>query len=193
MSPTDRALILDVDGVVSQVKGHTAFGDDIEAGHVFGPVLVSPAMCRRLDELAHGPEIECAWLTSWSREMRQAMNPFPGPDWPDVPPAGGLDNDGGWWKWNALWAWLLLRPQLTRLAWCDDYLTDEYLAEVEPKTHPQATGHHSTRIGDPTLYGPAAIRADLATRGIAALLVAPRTDRGLTPEHIQRLERFLTQ
>ncbi len=69
-----RALIVDVDGVISPVHGHTAWGDDVVAGHVFGPVLVSPAMCARLDQIAASPNLLCGWLTSWSVEMRTAMN-----------------------------------------------------------------------------------------------------------------------
>ena len=52
-----RALVVDVDGVVSPVHGHTAWGDDVVAGHVFGPVRVSPAMCARLDEIAELPNL----------------------------------------------------------------------------------------------------------------------------------------
>jgi hypothetical protein len=36
------------------------------------------------------------------------------------------------------------------------------------------------------------IRAALAQRGIAALLLAPRTSVGLTPREMDALERFLS-
>lgn len=55
MTSATKALVLDVDGVVSPVFGHTAWGDDIVAGHLFGPVFVSPTMCQPLDRLAAHP------------------------------------------------------------------------------------------------------------------------------------------
>lgn len=192
MSTPDRALILDVDGVVSPVHGHTAWGDDEVAGRVFGPVVVSPAMCRRLDELARDPGIESAWLTSWSHEMRRAIKPLPGADWPEVARVGGLDDDEvSWWKWHALRAWLNPRPQLTRLAWCDDHLTEDHLADLEFTTRPPAAANHTAHDRAPVLYGPSAIRAHLAARGITSLLIAPQTDQGLTPQDLTRLAGFL--
>ena len=79
MPPPGKALIVDIDGVVSPVHGRTAWGDDVTAGNVFGPVLVSPGLCARLDDLAQTPGLSCWWLTSWSVKMRAAMRPFPGP------------------------------------------------------------------------------------------------------------------
>jgi hypothetical protein len=38
-----RAMIVDVDGVISPVHGLTEWGDDVVAGNVFGPVLVPRA------------------------------------------------------------------------------------------------------------------------------------------------------
>jgi hypothetical protein len=70
-------VVVDVDGVVSLVHGTTRWSDDVVAGHVFGPVHVSPAMNAHLDGLTQVPGVQCRWLTSWSREMRD-MDPFPG-------------------------------------------------------------------------------------------------------------------
>ena len=78
-----RALIVDIDGVVSPVHGETAWGDDTGAGHAFGPIAVSRAMCARLDALAETDDLSCWWLTScgvrslgrgWTRSRRGLGN-----------------------------------------------------------------------------------------------------------------------
>src|SRR4051812_18450683 len=47
-----RVVIVDVDGVVSPVHpSGTTWGDEVVAGQVFGPVLVSPRLCAHLDAL----------------------------------------------------------------------------------------------------------------------------------------------
>jgi len=82
--PVMRAVVVDVDGVVSAVAPEQAlpWGDEVEAGTVFGPVLVSPALCDRLDALAEILGVSCWWLTSWTAQMRARMNPLPGAHWP---------------------------------------------------------------------------------------------------------------
>lgn len=57
--------MVDVDGVVSPVHGQTDWGDDVVAGRVFGPVQVSPELCRRLDRLTAMPGVRGVWLTGW--------------------------------------------------------------------------------------------------------------------------------
>ena len=67
---TDRALVMDVDGVVAPVHGKTAWGDDVVAGRLFGPVLVSPTLCARLDE---HPEITTlVWCDDHLTRTRRA-------------------------------------------------------------------------------------------------------------------------
>src|SRR3954468_20938219 len=86
MAPDEAnsAVIVDVDGVVSPVHGHTAWGDDELAGNVLGPVLVSPSMCAQLEALTSRAGVSGWWLTSWSAETRVAIRPFPGRMWPEV-------------------------------------------------------------------------------------------------------------
>jgi hypothetical protein len=164
MPPPRNALIVDVDGVVSPVHGRTAWGDDVTAGNVFGPVLVSPGLCARLDDLANTPGLSCWWLTSWSVKMRAAMRPFPGRRWPVVADQSQAPMRGRtWWKLAALEIWLGQHAEVLGLAWCDDDL----------------------RGGRP-----AAVRRRIAARGIDPLLLAPRTSLGLTPEHLDLLEAW---
>lgn len=184
MTTADRALILDVDGVVSPVKGTTAWGDDVEAGWAFGPVPVSPTLVARLDDLATTPGLTCWWLTSWSPAMRAHMDPFPGADWPDIPNLHGdphAPESEEWWKWAALDAWLRDHSGIRRLAWCDDHLATP-MFEL-----------HDT--GDLTDAAPACRRVyqqRLAERGVDALLLAPPTNTGLTPAHMRAIEAGLT-
>jgi Swiss Army Knife RNA repair-like protein len=169
-----RVAVFDVDGVVSPVKGRTAFGDDVTAGYTFGPVTVSPTVCVRLDSLEqHG--VGCWWLTDWSPQMRARLAPFPGRAWPDVPrPPHSQSEALDWWKWHAVLAWLDEHPQVQRLLWCDDHL------------------RHQTTDDDPS--DPRSRRqvftVNLAARGIDALLLAPRTNRGLTRRDLDRIETW---
>jgi hypothetical protein len=161
-----RALVVDVDGVVSPVHGNTAWRDDVVAGSVFGPVHVSPAMCRRLDALAEVPGVSCWWLTSWSREMRHAMNPFPGRRWPAVAESGSRPGRA-WWKLVELEGWVDRHPEVASVAWCDDHLRSPTRA--------------------------AAVRRRLDARGVEVLVVAPDTAVGLTPADLDRVEEWLRE
>jgi hypothetical protein len=185
--PLTTALVIDVDGVVSPIGGATAWGDDVVAGHVFGPVLVSPALCRALDELAARPGVAALWLTSWTAEMREGMEPFPGRNWPELLSSPD-DSHGDWWKWATLRRWLNANPRLSRLAWCDDELTDdEDLSELQPPRH--AAEHSPDDLDAP--YGRAVIHAELTRRGVDVRLLAPCTTRGLTPTDVALLAAFI--
>ena len=158
-----RAIILDVDGTVSAVHPtRRAWGDEMVAGNVFGPVLVSPRLCARLDDLARQPGVSCWWLTSWTSQMRARMDPFPGRGWPVVAEAAAYSAVGRrWWKLTAVEHWLERHPEVHGVAWCDD----------------------SLRGGRP-----AAVRRRLRAHGIdEALVIAPATEVGLTPEDLDRL------
>ena len=163
---TRTVVVIDVDGTVSPVHGATAWGDDVHAGHVFGPVEVSPALCARLDALAGRPGVACCWLTSWTRPMRAAMTPFPGPDWPVIADGDDISRIPGrrWWKLTALTTWLEHHPQIDRVAWCDDHLAA-----------PARRGM---------------VRRELEHRGLLLCLIAPQTKVGLTPDHLTRLEAW---
>jgi hypothetical protein len=159
------ALIVDIDGVVSPVHGHTEWGDDVVVGNVFGPVLVSPRMCAALEDIANQPGVQPAWLTSWTPEMRAAMSPFPGRTWPTVPSLAPRRVGRRWWKQVALEAWIDRRPSITAVCWLDDELKAPSRA--------------------------AAARRHLENRRISTLLVAPATTRGITPTHIESISAWL--
>lgn len=162
----ERAVVFDVDGVVSPVHGHTAWGDDVVAGNVFGPVYVSPSLCARLDELANEPKVSCWWLTSWSAEMRAAMDPFPGRGWPVIAEELGAPRSRRWWKLVAVEDWLASRPAIRSVAWCDDHL---------------ANGMRR-----------AAVHRRLRGHGIDFLPIFPKTAVGFTPDHLTTLRDWLS-
>lgn len=176
-----KVLVLDVDGVVSPVHGRTSWDDDVVAGHSFGPVAASPEMCKRIDNLANDPELICLWLTSWAEEMRSTLKPFPGSSWGDLPEAGGLQPDEfGWWKWDAIQAWLGAHPTVQTLVWCDDDFQRKYFA--------------GNPIADPELMADRrpVYRQWLDDRGIDSLLIAPATAVGLTQADLDQIEKFLS-
>lgn len=158
-------VIVDVDGVVSPVHPTvSAWGDEVEVGRVFGPVLASATLALRLDALSALPGVECWWLTSWSSEMRAGMHAFPGGDWGTIAEPPTQSAARTWWKLDALSEWLPSRPDVKALAWCDDHL----------------------RGGRPR-----AVHRVLAERGVEdVLLLGPQTNVGLTPEHVARLEAW---
>lgn len=96
--------------------------------------------------------------------MRARVHPFPGKYWAEVPgPVGEILGEDEWWKLAALEAWLDGQREVRDLAWCDDHL-----------------------LGD----RPAAARRNLDSRGVRPLLLAPRTEVGLTPEHMDQLDEW---
>ncbi len=159
------ALILDVDGVVSPVHGHTAWGDDQVAGSLFGPVYVSPSMCARLEAVASRPGVSSWWLTSWDQQTRDSMDPFVGRSWPALATATTAAGEG-WWKWDAVQAWLDQGNVSRRLVWCDDHLSPPARRDT--------------------------IRQRLHDRGVDTLLIAPDTSVGLTPQHLEEIEAHLS-
>lgn len=134
------------------------------AGAVFGPVIVSPELCARLDALARKADTTCWWLSSWTDEMRQSLRPFPGRDWPDVADASTFRSTSpAWWKLQALESWLDQHPELTALAWCDDHLQGERRARA---------------------------RRALSRRAVTHLLVSPQPSLGLTPTQMRHVEEW---
>lgn len=193
---------MDVDGVVSAVHPEDdVWGDEVTAGHLFGPVRVSPTMCRRMNELAALPHVVPMWLTSWHAESRQRMDPFPGRGWPTLAGPDDLrdsptDEDGlGWWKWDALWAWLGHNRQIESLIWCDDHLGLPLWADGDfdgfpgetPVLRPVVSALEPEDV--PFLTTTAAVVATrLAQLGVDPTLVAPATATGLLPGDLDRIE-----
>jgi hypothetical protein len=196
-----KLLILDVDGVVSPVHpvpGTLPWRDEIEVGDVFGPVLVSPTLCARLDRLAQHPDLSCVWLTSWTPGMRARMKCFPGRTWPDIGqpqrnPTGGpeRDHETEWWKWRALRSWLDTHTGISRIVWCDDDIGST--AQRQPP-QPDPEGARRSAASDEPLESLAertAVWGYLDNRRITSWLIAPRVDIGLTPRHLDSMEAFL--
>jgi hypothetical protein len=192
---TRAALVLDVDGVLSPLHGHTTWGDDQIAGDLFGPVNISPKLVRRLEGIAGQPHVIAAWLTDWPPRLRARMRGFPGPDWTDIGQAHRHSlprGPGTWWKPPALRAWLDDQPSVTRLAWCDDDLalprsgaTGQTDLDLIP-----LLGHAA--LAGRRLFAPNTNQAEVPLTGLSVLLTAPSPDTGLTATEVERVDRFLT-
>lgn len=198
-------MVVDVDGVVSPVHPVAdVWGDEVVAGQLFGPVRVSPTLCRRLDALAALPHVVPLWLTSWPAESRARMDPFPGRDWPAVVEQGAfhdpvIDEDRlGWWKWDALREWLQRHREVGSLVWCDDHLGQPLWDDAVEAQEPGAAAGEGPRRRPtasmvepedaPFLTTAAALIAPRLTQvGVAATLVAPATAVGLSPEDLDRV------
>lgn len=181
-------VIVDVDGVLSPVHptGPT-WEDEESAGYLFGPVLVSPTLSRRLEDLHQRDGVECCWLTSWTAEMRADMTGFPGRrpnrEWRavvDGVPVNVSDDSepegAGWWKLDALLEWLRANPDITAIAWLDDHLNAQ--GEFD--------GFREGRLD--------VVRAALAEAGITHThLVCTSTEVGLTPADMDELEQWVTR
>ncbi|MCW2843405.1 MAG: hypothetical protein JWN22_1321 [Nocardioides sp.] len=151
---------------VHPVDDQAAWGDEVTAGNVFGPVLVSPTLCDRLDALAERTGVQAGWLTSWSKEMRDAIQPFPGRSWPTIADEATWYASGPrWWKLTALEAWLDEHPDVTAVCWLDDRLKNPARA--------------------------ASVRRRLASRRVDGLVAAPDIQAGLTPEDLTRIEEWV--
>lgn len=169
-------VVVDVDGVVTPVHGTTRWADDVTAGHLFGDVHVSPALVGHLDTLAAVPGVSCLWLTDWSPDLRARMDPFPGRTWPALTRDAAPPGARGWWKLTALEEWLTDRLEeagpgggkdiFRSVAWLDDDLRSGSRA--------------------------AACRRRLGALGVDALLVAPHTNVGITPEEMSVLGEWVS-
>jgi hypothetical protein len=65
-----KALILDIDGVVSPVHGHTVMGRRSRGRQRVRTRLRLADPVRPARHHRRGPNLECAWLTDWSQQMR---------------------------------------------------------------------------------------------------------------------------
>jgi hypothetical protein len=189
-------LIVDVDGVVSPVHGVTAWGDDVVAGRLFGPVLVSPALCAELDLIATTPGLTCLWLTSWPSESRAGMSPFPGATWATLAsrtedearpaPDPGLEGGLGWGKWSVVESWLSGHPGVRTVIWCDDGLAVDASEAFDAAARDETRGR-----GNQSATRRDVIAERLARRGIKATLLVPDTRVGLTPADLAVIRRAL--
>jgi len=181
-----KAIILDVDGVISPLgNGTTAWGDDTTVDSDLGPLVISPSMCQAIDRLDGYHGATCFWLTDWNQPMRHSVGALPGRHWPAIAdpttgPAEAQSWAGGqwarcpWWKWWAVDRWLDSQPHLGRLVWVDD--------DLRPYRHQPGTveaGLRSRSIDDA-----------LAPKGVDAVLLAPDRSEGLRPLDIAIIEEI---
>ena len=176
------ALVLDVDGVLSPLHGHTTWGDDQIAGDLFGPVHLSPALVLRLEAITGQPHVLAAWLTDWPARWRTRMRGFPGRDWPDIGEAHRKSlprSPGTWWKPLALREWLHDDLSFPRTS-----TTDQTDLDLIPLLGEAA-------LAGRRLFGTTSTHAEVHLAHLSTLLIAPDPATGLTEPEVARLERFL--
>lgn len=191
----DSALVLELDGVLNPTSRGLSPGEDPAlAGHPAGAHDSSPALVRRLEDIAAQRHVTAAWLTDWPAKIQTRMRGSRCAEWPDIgvahryslPPKPGI-----WWKPRALRAWLDAQPSVTRLAWCDSNL-------AFPRTSPTERidldlipllGHHA--LAGRRLFTRDSTQAVVHRPGLSVLLTAPDPGVGLTSVEVVRLDRFL--
>ncbi|MCW2135011.1 FtsK/SpoIIIE domain-containing protein [Arthrobacter sp. VKM Ac-2550] len=155
------AALLDVDGVIMPFVHREGMISLNVPGH--GTLSYRPEVVRTLSALP----VRQAWLTSWGEDAPRHLGPM-------FPYAGEVldaaTEDYGWWKIDALAAWLDANPQVKRVVWADDELAGEDYALGLP---------FRELAGDM-----------LADRGVEALLVVPDANVGLTAADLQQIAAF---
>jgi hypothetical protein len=155
-------LLLDIDGVLSPL---TPAPDALEIPGAGGTMRVNPRLARAVADLG----VQVSWASNRSATETSDLTAAAG-----LPAAPGLDQtdgtgDLGWWKVEALAAWLTRHPEVRRVAFVDDELASEDI------------------IGIPFRD----IAADvLARAGVAHLLLSPDPGDGLSSDDLAVLASF---
>lgn len=161
----DRAsdvLLLDIDGVLNPI---TPAPDAIEVPGPGGTMRVSPRLARAVADLG----VQVCWASNRSATETVDLAAATGlPAGPGLDPADGT-GVLGWWKVEALAAWLTRHPEVRRVAFVDDELASEDI------------------IGIPFRD----IAADvLARAGVSHLLLSPAPEDGLSGGDLGALASF---
>jgi hypothetical protein len=158
-------ILLDVDGVLNQVRGARgaralAF-DDFQTAVCNGwKIRYSPLMGKRLAAL----EADIVWLTTWGEEANTWIGPLFG--WEPLPVVERTDEDDktSWWKSPAALRFLTEQPT-PPFIWIDDDLFD-------------AVGNGEVRwLQDATLP--------------RHLLISPEYDVALVPSALDQIEQWI--
>lgn len=166
--------LLDVDGVINSI-GRPATGTahrSVDLVVQEWPVVVwyQPDIVDRINALHRAGRAHVAWLTTWDHEAADVLAPAIGlDDFPIVtePPGTYAKHPGSrlghtWWKLAAAHAELARAPR-PALIWTDDEISDDVRA--------------ATKARWPEL---------------PTLMLRPLEMPGLTPEHLDRIEDFLS-
>lgn len=156
------AVFLDVDGVLAPAPAQWGDVSVVDAG-ARGTAAVSPTM---LGLLGHLPG-HLVWATAWGADADPVFAPLLGRSAPVA-----ADGDGsvhGWWKLDAVLAWLAERPTVKTVVWVDDELAAVDDLDIE----------HRETAWDV-----------LTDAGVECLLLAPAGE-GLSREEMAEVHEFL--
>lgn len=163
--PLRPVWLLDVDGVLNATKpgwGAAPLTRTVYADAVAFHMRFAPALLRRLRELHHAGAVEVRWATTWVDHIDQITGLMGLPSWQCAFTLAGTGRDAAAAKYAA--AMDVVQTERRRLIWTDD--------EAIP-----ADGTHAHRR--------------LTAAGPSVLLIRPAANRGLRPEHLDRIEAFL--
>jgi hypothetical protein len=157
--------LLDVDGVLNASRAGWAAAPHTRGVWAYGErwrMRFAPQLVDRITALHATGEVEIRWATSWVGRTDSISNALGLPYFPDAYPYAGLQPPT---KGATLVSKLTAAQAVTdsgrRLIWTDD--------DAIPRSGP--------------------IRQALEAAG--ALLIAPRPNRGLRPEHLDLIETFI--
>jgi hypothetical protein len=158
--------LLDVDGVLNATKpgwGAAPLTRTVHADAMAFQMRFAPALLRRLRGIHNSGMVEVRWATTWVDHINQITDLMGLPDWPCAFTLAGTGRDAVAAKYAA--ALEVVMTEQRRLIWTDD--------EAIP-----ADGAHAHRR--------------LTSAGPSVLLIRPAPNRGLRPEHLDRIEAFLS-
>lgn len=156
------AVFLDVEGVLCPAPAEWGDVAALGAG-VHGDVTVSPTMLRLLGRLPG----HLVWATAWGADADATFGPLLGRTGVVVDDTVGAEL--GWWKLDAVMAWLDAHPAVKTVVWVDGELAAVDDLDVE----------HRETAWDL-----------LADAGVDCLLLAPAAG-GLSPEDMVEVHGFL--
>ena len=145
----DVVVFLDVDGVLAPTAGDLAdWGDPtVASGGPRGQVIVSPTMLERIGLLPG----HLVWATAWGPDAQTAFEGLLGRTGDALTQGSG--DTYGWWKLDAVVAWLQDHPRVRTVLWLDDELSAPDDLDIE--RWETASEVLTERGLDPVLVAPA--------------------------------------
>lgn len=157
--------LLDVDGVINASRAGWSAAPRtktaLEGGLIPWKIRFAPQLVRRIRVLHESGLVEVQWCTTWCPDATQLEHMFGFPALARALSDADASAKGEVTRSAKVAAALAVLADGRRLVWTDD----DAIPELGPE------------------------RAELDAAG--ALLIAPRANRGLRPEHLEQIETFL--
>ena len=161
-------IFLDVDGVLNAVRSGTPSQKNSgwktwTRTMVMGyPIWHSDEMVEALNQLAARDDVQFHWLTTWMDDAKTHLIPELGLNGEDWPILYSKPYGSYWWKLESLNHYMLIYPDIERFVWIDD-------------DHPHYAG----------------AEVSMNDAGHDWLMIAPKTEVGLTRDQFDRIVAFV--